>query len=101
MKIQLDYGRDGLSVEVPDENLDSILRLNPAHPLPDPTRAVQVSLENPVGTPPLSELSRGRRSACVVISDITRPVPNRAILPPVLACLEIGGIPREQITILV
>jgi nickel-dependent lactate racemase len=101
MKIQLDYGRDGLSVEVPAENLNCILRLNPAPPLLDPVNAVQVSLENPVGTRPLSELSRGRRSACVVISDITRPVPNRVILPPVLACVESGGIPRERITILV
>jgi nickel-dependent lactate racemase len=101
MKIQLDYGRDGLSVEVPDENLNAILGLNPAPPLADPTGAVQASLQNPVGSPPLAELSRGRRTACVVISDITRPVPNRIILPPVLGCLEEAGIPRSGITILV
>jgi lactate racemase len=101
MKIQLDYGRDGLSVEVPNENLDAVLRLNPAPPVPDPTSVVQQSLENPIGSPPLAELARGRRSACVVISDITRPVPNRILLPPLLGCLETTGIPREQITILV
>lgn len=44
---------------------------------------------------------RGRRDACVVISDITRPVPNRLILSQVLAKLEAAGIPRERITILV
>src|SRR5215210_7942103 len=101
MQIRLDYGREGLSVEVPDENLDAVLRLNPAPPVPDPQGAVQESLQNPIGSPPLAELARGRRSACVVISDITRPVPNATLLPPLLATLEQSGIERDQITILV
>src|SRR5438552_19202244 len=101
MTIDLDYGKEGLQVEVPDENLDVVLRLNPAPPLPDPCQAVQAALENPIGSAPLSELCRGRRSACVVISDITRPVPNAVLLPPLLGCLEAAGIPRERITVLV
>ena len=35
------------------------------------------------------------------ICDITRPVPNRLILPPVLRTLEDAGIPRQKITILI
>jgi nickel-dependent lactate racemase len=46
-------------------------------------------------------MASGRRDACVVISDITRPVPNKVILPPLLAALEEAGIPGERITILV
>jgi nickel-dependent lactate racemase len=46
-------------------------------------------------------LARGRRDACVVIGDVTRPVPNRVILPPLLTALEQGGIAREKILILV
>jgi nickel-dependent lactate racemase len=101
MQIRLDYGRKGLLVEVPEQNLDAVLGLNPAPPVPDPSAAVQASLANPISSPPLAELARGRRSACVVISDITRPVPNRVLLPPLLGCLEASGITREQITILV
>jgi len=101
MKIALDYGKEGLTVEVPDENLDAVLRLNPAPPVSDPNRAVQAALQNPIGSPPLGELCRGRRSACIVISDITRPVPNAVLLPLLLGCLEGAGIPRERITILV
>src|SRR5215210_1608730 len=101
MQIRLDYGREGLSVEVPDENLDAVLRLNPAPPVPDPQGAVQESLQNPIGSPPLAELARGKRSACVVISDITRPVPNATLLPPILGCLERNGIARDEITILI
>jgi nickel-dependent lactate racemase len=37
----------------------------------------------------------------VVVCDITRPVPNKLILPPVLRTLEAAGIPRAGITVLV
>jgi nickel-dependent lactate racemase len=37
----------------------------------------------------------------VVISDVTRPVPNAVLLPPLLTTLQRSGIPRERITILV
>ena len=33
-------------------------------------------LASPTGSPPLAELARGRKDACIVICDITRPVPN-------------------------
>ncbi len=35
-----------------------------------------------------------------MICDITRPVPNKLILPPVLRTLELAGIPRREIVIL-
>lgn len=101
MKIKLDYGHHGLEVQVPDANLEAILGLKPIAPHPDPERAVSDALKQPTGCPPLAALARTRKSACVVISDITRPVPNREILPPLLALLEVSGIPREKITILV
>jgi nickel-dependent lactate racemase len=58
-------------------------------------------LARPTGTPPLSELARGRKSACILICDITRPVPNSLLLPPILETLEASGIPRDQILILI
>jgi len=58
-------------------------------------------LEEPVGAPALRSMARGRRDAVVVISDITRPVPNPRILPPLLATLEEAGIRREAISILI
>ena len=47
------------------------------------------------------KIAKGRKDACIVICDITRPVPNEMILRPVLETLEAAGIPREKITILV
>ncbi len=55
----------------------------------------------PTASAPLLDLARDKRDAIIVISDITRPVPNALILPPILAQLEGGGIPRSKITILI
>lgn len=101
MKIDLDYGREGLTVEVPDRNLAGILTLRPRPVLPDPAEAVRNALRHPIGAAPLLELARGRRSACIVISDITRPVPNRLLLPAILETLHEAGLSREQIVILI
>jgi lactate racemase len=101
MRVRLEYGTEGLTVAVPDERLAGVLSISPRPPLADPTAAVEAALARPIGAPSLAELARGRESACVVISDVTRPVPHRVLLPPLLALLERSGVPRERITILV
>ena len=73
MRVHLEYGRTGLDVELPDQNVVGCLQYRPMEPLADPHAAVRASLERPSGTPPLAELARGRRSACVVISERDPP----------------------------
>ncbi len=101
MRIQLDYGRTGLSVELPDDRLVGPLAIRPAAPLPDPAAAIADAIDHPIGSRPLAELARGRRTACILICDITRPVPNALILPPLLRTLEREGIKRQDILILI
>jgi nickel-dependent lactate racemase len=102
MKITLDYGKTGLDVTLPDDRLIAPpLAICPADPLPDPAGALEAALKNPIGTKPLAELAKGKKTACVVICDITRPVPNPLILPPVLRTIEAAGVPRSGIIILV
>jgi lactate racemase len=101
MRVKLDYGRTGLEVELPDRQVVKCLGDQPAQPPSDPSAVLLERLQHPAGTPPLAELARGRRDACVVISDVTRPCPNQLVLPPLLAILEESGIPRDRILILV
>src|SRR5437588_8391978 len=101
MRLTLDYGRTGLAVTLPADRVVGPLAIRDAAPLPDPAAALDAALRAPIGTRPLAEIARGRKDACILICDITRPVPNRLILPPVLRTLEAAGIPRGQITILV
>ena len=102
MKITLDYGKTGLEVNLPDDRLIAPpLAIRPADPLSDPGAALDAALKNPIGSKPLAELARGKKTACIAICDITRPVPNKLILPPVLHTIEAAGVPRSGITILV
>jgi nickel-dependent lactate racemase len=101
MRFKLEYGRTGLVVDLPEEPLVRALAYQDAPPLPDPQAAIRAALDQPIGTPPLSQVARGRRDACVVICDITRPVPNRLILQPLLQTLEQAGIPRQKTLILI
>jgi len=101
MKIRLDYGKDGLWVELPDDNLAGIVERPPVGPADDPGDLVKRALREPIGTAPLGRLAEGRQSACVVVPDVTRPMPNRAALPPVLEAIEQAGLRREHIVILV
>src|SRR5436190_15173429 len=100
MKVTLDYGRGGLDVTLPDDRTVGPLAIREAAPLDRPERALEEALRNPIGNKPLTELARGRKDACILICDITRPVPNKLILPPVLRTLEESGITRDKILIL-
>jgi nickel-dependent lactate racemase len=101
MRVKLDYGRTGLDITLPEGRTVGPLEIRPAPPLADPTAILAAVLDRPTGTPPLAELARGRKNACILVCDITRPVPNRVILPPVLRILEQQGIARRDILILV
>ncbi len=101
MRITLDYGKTGLEVNLPDDRLVGPLSIRPAAPLPDPAGAIAHALAHPIASRPLAEIARGRRDACILVCDITRPVPNKLILPPLLRTLEEQGIRRQDILILV
>jgi nickel-dependent lactate racemase len=101
MRVTLDYGKTGLEVDLPDDRVIGPLAIRPSPPLANPDAAIADALRNPIASPPLAELARGRKNACILICDITRPVPNRQILPPILRTLEEQGIDREDILILV
>ncbi|MDX1944427.1 MAG: nickel-dependent lactate racemase, partial [Pirellulaceae bacterium] len=101
MRVKLEYGKQGLYAELPDERIVRTLSYKDATPLADPQASLLAMLERPIGTPPLAELAKGRKDACIVICDITRPVPNEIILRPMLETLHAAGIPKEKITILV
>jgi len=101
MRVDFAFGKTGLLVDLPTGFRCRILEPRSAHPLAEPVAAVEAALDSPIGAAPLGELARDRQSAAISVCDITRPAPNRLVLPPVLERLEKGGIPRERITILI
>ena len=101
MQVTLDYGRSGLSVKLPADRIVGPLAIKQVPPLGDPEAAVAAALERPIGSQSLRSLAEGRKDVCILICDITRPVPNQTILRPVLRVLREAGIPCESTLILV
>lgn len=102
MKTWVRYGKNRLEFSVPDGA--RVIQCPQLQPLADPTGRINQALENPVGSESLATLANGLSQdakVVVVISDITRPVPNQVILEPLLATLEACGLKHEQITILI
>lgn len=101
MRVQLSFGREGLSVDLPEGFDYRVLECPPTPPLPDADVAIEEALTHPVAGPPLAALAAGKRSAAISVCDITRPAPNRVVLPPLLRRLENAGIPQANIRILI
>ena len=101
MKVKLAFGREGAEVEIPAHVHANVLEPKFAVAVPSPDAALAEALRQPIGSPALSDLARGKKTAAISICDITRPAPNRVVLPHVLATLEQAGIPRSGITILI
>jgi nickel-dependent lactate racemase len=99
--IDLLYGRSRLRVPVRRDFDATVIAKRPLPKLADPHRAVHDALSNPIGAAPYATLAQRRRSACILICDITRPVPNGLFLRPLIEGLIDAGTPRERITVLV
>ena len=101
MDINLALDRGEATVRLPDSLDTQVLRPRFASGLPDEHAAIATAVANPIGSPGLEELARGKRSAAIAVCDITRPAPNQTVLPHVIGALEAGGIPASNITILI
>lgn len=97
----MDYGKTGLMVDLPADKVIGPLEIKSANPLDDQSKAISDALANPIGSRPLAEIAKGKKTACILICDITRPVPNKVILPQILKTIEDAGVPRGGITILI
>jgi nickel-dependent lactate racemase len=95
------YGREGIRVRMPTGVVPTLIGKRPLPVYPDPRAAVEEALSHPVGCAPFEQLARGKRTACILICDITRPVPNHLFLRPLIERLNSAGIALESIVILV
>jgi nickel-dependent lactate racemase len=98
MRVTLAYGPDGLDVEVPDGSV--VVGPSPSTPLADEEEAVRRALRSPGWGRPLGELVGAGDQVVVVFPDITRPMPNTTVLPPLLDELARAGAGPERVELL-
>lgn len=100
--VKLPYGKEYLDVEIPEERINAILVSDLHHYKPElgQVELVQKAIENPIGTPRLKEMAKGKNKIVIIASDHTRPVPSKVIMPLMLAEIRKGN-PNADITILI
>ena len=97
MRVDLAYGDGVLPVDL-DMDADVIEPRDPPR-VASPGQALRRALRRPIGSPPLADLVPPDSSIVVVMSDSTRPAPNRLMLEALLA--ELGGEAAARIDVLV
>lgn len=97
--IQIPYGKGHLSCNIPHHGLLTS-RVDQLRGEKAGITLVREAMAHPIGARPLQELAVGKNTCTIIISDHTRPVPSRDILPPMLEALRRGN-PEIQVTLLV
>jgi nickel-dependent lactate racemase len=95
------YGEESLRIDIPEEECLFYLTPNDTGSSENEAVRIRESLLHPHGTAPLKQQVRSGMSVAVLIDDITRPTPQRRILPVVLEELACGGISDKDIIIIV
>ena len=98
-RIEIAFGRSHLAVDLPPEAEPRIIRKPDLPKLADPRGAIAAALAAPIGSASLPRLATGRRSACILICDITRPVPNHLFLRPMIEQMMAAGVQPNEDTL--
>lgn len=98
MRVDLAYGRSGLTVELPDTTHIVSARFLPG--LPNEAAALRDALRRPIDSAPLTTKVKPGDRVVIAHSDITRATPNDRIMPVLLTELVEAGVKRPDITLL-
>lgn len=99
--VTIPYGQETLRFAVPAANLWDVLTPNAVDIPADGDAVLADAIANPIGSPPLEALARGRRDAVIIIDDMTRPTPVSRVLPHLLNELNRAGLSDGQIKVVV
>lgn len=102
VQIDLPYDKRNITANIPDKNFAGLLE-SKAESFQNPLsekETVEKSMDNPIGSPSLEELAKGKKNIVLISSDHTRPVPSHIITPIILRRIR-SVAPDARIRILV
>ncbi len=98
MNLDLDYGTEGMRVELPSAHT-TVIEPADRPAVPDSAAALAAALRSPLGCPPLGETVRPGQTIGISVCDITRAQPRRAMLEALFA--EMPGVRMEDATVFI
>jgi nickel-dependent lactate racemase len=100
MEIRIPYGRDRLTLQLPEDQVVGVRNPRPMEAAPDPDELLRESIEASFEERDLAGKAAPGASACIAITDRTRSTPNERIVPILLDQLNALGVPDERITVI-
>ncbi len=97
MRVHLQYGTDGLPIEMPGTHV-SVIRPTFIQGLADEAEAFRGAVRNPIASKPLRDIIHSGDRLAVVIPDITRSLPSERLLP--WLARELSHVPPANWTII-
>ena len=95
MNMKLPFSTTGMTLTL-DDDLDYEILESAIASMPKSEKSedelVLEAMANPIGSPKLSELAKGKKDVVIICSDHTRPVPSKHIIPFML-----NTLPKENI----
>ena len=96
--VNIAYGRKGKTINTPEHSV--IVTPKEVLPLKEETTGITAAIRNPINSPSLQEMVKGKNRVVITHSDITRATPNDRILPILLQEIEKAGVTRDKITLI-
>ena len=100
-KISLPYGKETVEVSVPENQLIGVYSPKDIPPVADIRAEVRRALANPIASPSLRELVRGKKNVVFVADDNTRLTPTDQLIPILLDECNAAGVADDQITVII
>lgn len=98
MRIRLDYGTDGLEVDLPDERI-TVIEPMPRPAVADPHATLMDAIRSPIGCAPLRQQVRPGHRVAISVCDVTRAQPRREQLQALFE--EMPGVAAGDVTIFI
>jgi nickel-dependent lactate racemase len=97
VKLKVDYGSEGLAVEVPEGT--TVIEPIPVPAAPDAAATLRKAIASPLGRRPLRELVKPGQKIGISVCDITRAQPRQLTLEALFA--EMPGVQHKDVTIFI
>jgi nickel-dependent lactate racemase len=99
MRVDIPFGKKSIVLNIPDKNILNVIPEGSASPVLDEGKIITGALENPIKSGKLREIASGKKTACIIASDITRLCPSYKFLPLLVGELRKGGIEEKNILV--
>ena len=93
------YGDEELTLNFPTGWEVEVLGPKDAPVLSD--TQIEQAFAEPIGTRRISELAKGKKSAAIIVDDLSRPTPAARFVPFLLRELASAGVPKSEIRFVV